>query len=165
MARAMNRLLAIAVLALLGACASVVGPVENPRVSVTSLRILPASGGQQRFELGLKLMNPNGFDLKANGIVVDARLNDLPILAGAIAEPPVVPAYGEAEMKLPLSASLMDGIRLVGDLLRHPEDPLSYRLEVRIDLALPLSRRLTILEQGQIASRPPVPASDTATPL
>jgi LEA14-like dessication related protein len=161
----MNRVLTIAFLFLLGSCASVVGPVENPRVSVTSLRILPASGGQQRVELGLKLMNPNGFDLKARGIVVDARLNELPVLAGAIAEPPVVPAYGEAEMTLPLSASLLDGLRLVGEVLKNPEDPLSYRLEVRIDLALPLSRQLTILEQGQIASRPPVKATDTVTPL
>lgn len=165
MSRAITRLVAVALLALLAACASVVGPVEEPRVSVTSLRILPASGGEQRFELGLKLMNPNGFDLKARGIVVDARLNDLPILAGAIADPPVVPAYGEAEMKLPLSASLMDGIRLVRDVLKNPDDPLVYRLEVRIDLALPIARRLTILEQGQIASRPPVQPGATATPL
>lgn len=137
------------------ACASVVGPVEEPRITITSIRLLPPSGAEQRIEVGLKLMNPNGFDLKAKGIVLNAGFNDVPVLSGAIAEPPVVPAYGEQEMKMTLSASLMNGIRLVRSIMQHPEDPVSYRLDARIDLKLPLARTLRILKQGEIAAQAP----------
>jgi LEA14-like dessication related protein len=143
------------VVGLLGACASVIGPVEEPRITLTSLRLLPPSGAEQRIEVGLRFMNPNGFDLKANGVVVSAGFNDVPVLSGAIAEPPVVPAYGEQEMKVVLSASLLNGIRLVRSIMEHPDDPVSYRLDARVDLKLPLARTLRILKQGEIAAKAP----------
>jgi LEA14-like dessication related protein len=117
--------------------------------------LLPPSGPEQRIEVGLKIMNPNGFDLKANGIVVNAGFNDVPVLSGAVAEPPVVPAYGEQELKMVLNASLMNGIRLVRSIMQHPEDPVSYRLDARIDLKLPLARTLRILKQGEITAQSP----------
>lgn len=154
--------LLVVLVALTSACASVVGPVEEPRISITSIRFLPPSGAEQRIEVGLKLMNPNGFDLKANGIVLNAGFNDVPVLSGAIAEPPVVPAYGEQEMKMTLSASLLNGIRLVRSIMQHPEDPVSYRLDARIDLKLPLARKLRILKQGEIAAQAPADSRDTS---
>jgi len=154
--------LALVLVALASACASVVGPVEEPRISITSIRLLPPSGAEQRIEVGLKLMNPNGFDLKAKGIVVNAGFNDVPVLSGAIAEPPVVPAYGEQEMKMTLSASLLNGIRLVRSIMQHPEDPVSYRLDARIDLKLPLTRTLRILKQGEIAAQSPAGSRDSS---
>jgi LEA14-like dessication related protein len=155
MASSWRKWLLFAVVALLGACASVIGPVEEPRITLTSLRLLPPSGAEQRIEVGLRFMNPNGFDLKANGVVVSAGFNDVPVLSGAIAEPPVVPAYGEQEMKVVLSASLLNGIRLVRSIMEHPEDPVSYRLDARVDLKLPLARTLRILKQGEIAAKAP----------
>ena len=144
----------------------VIGPVEEPRISITSIRLLPPSGAEQRIEVGLKLMNPNGFDLKANGIVVNAGFNDVPVLSGAIAEPPVVPAYGEQDMKMVLSASLMNGIRLVRSIMKHPEDPVNYSLDARIDLKLPLARTLRILKQGEITAQAPVGSrADSPTDL
>ncbi len=155
MASSWRKWLLFAVVALLGACASVIGPVEEPRITLTSLRLLPPSGAEQRIEVGLRFMNPNGFDLKANGVVVSAGFNDVPVLSGAIAEPPVVPAYGEQEMKVVLSASLLNGIRLVRSIMEHPDDPVSYRLDARVDLKLPLARTLRILKQGEIAAKAP----------
>lgn len=155
MARSWRYWMILPMLALLGACASVVGPVEEPRITITSIRLLPPAGAEQRIEIGLRLMNPNGFDLKANGIVVNAGFNDVPVLSGAVAEPPVVPAYGEQDITMTLSASLMNGIRLVRSIMQHPEDPVSYRLDARIDLTLPLARTLRILKQGEIAAQPP----------
>lgn len=153
--RGMVRLLPVFVMALLAACASLVGPVENPRISVTWLRVLPPSGTEQRLEVGLRVINPNSFALEASGLVVEAAFNDIRVLSGVLADPPPVPAYGEAQFTINLSASLFDGIRLVRALMEHPDDPLNYRLEARLDLELPLARTLTILEQGEISARPP----------
>jgi LEA14-like dessication related protein len=153
---------AIALLVLTG-CASMVGPVEEPDVSIASLRLLPAEGGVQRIEVGLRVMNPNSFPLKASGLVAEASFNDIRVVSGAVADPPEIPAYGETQFPVQLSASLLSGIRLIHVLMQNPDEPLRYRLEVRIDLKLPLARRLNVVEQGEISARPPAPAREDPT--
>jgi len=147
----------------LAGCASVFGPVENPSINIASMRLLPAEGGAQRVEVTLRVMNPNSFPLEAKGIVLKAGFNDIPLLTGAVAGPPPVPAYGEAQMSVVLSASLLNGLRLIRAIVEHPDDPLQYRLEARIDLSMPVARTLTLLEQGEIAARPPAPAAGEPT--
>ncbi|HNC70160.1 MAG TPA: LEA type 2 family protein [Pseudomonadales bacterium] len=139
---------------MLAACAGLTGPVENPRVTVTSLRLLPADGVEQRIEVGLRLLNPNSFDLHAKGLVISLGLNGVPLLKGATSELPLVPAYGEAQAKLTLNLSLMSGLRLMSRLAQQPDEPLQYRLEARLDLRRPLWKRLMLMEQGEIAPRP-----------
>lgn len=41
---------------------------EEPCVELVSLKVLPANGFEQNFEIGLKLTNPNNFDIPLNGI-------------------------------------------------------------------------------------------------
>ncbi len=138
---------------LLGACAGMGGSIENPRVTVTSLRLLPAEGVEQRIEVGLRLLNPNSFDLDAKGLVIGLGLNGVPLLKGATADLPRVPAYGEATTQVTLSVSLMSGLRLISRLAEQPDEPLQYRLEARLDLRSPFWKRLTLMEQGEIAPR------------
>ena len=158
------RLIGAAAVALLAGCASYVGPVQDPEVSITSLRLMPAEGGLQRMQVGLRVMNPNDFPLKAKGLVAEAAFNEIPVVSGAVAEPPEVPAYGEAQIDVQLAASLLNGIRLLSELMEHPDEPLRYRLEVRIDLKLPLARTLRVQQQGEIATRPPAPPGGEGTP-
>jgi LEA14-like dessication related protein len=147
--------------ATLGGCASVIGPVENPRMSISAVRILPASGTEQRIELDLRVLNPNSFALEAKGLVVDVVFNDIPLLSGAAPNVAVVPAYGEAGMTLTLAASLVNGLRLLNSLMQHPDHPLQYRLEARLDLKRPIGKRLRIVEQGEISPRPAARNNDT----
>jgi LEA14-like dessication related protein len=149
------RLALLAIAVLVAGCASLIGPVENPQITVTSLRVLPAQGAEQRIEVGLRVLNPNSFDLRARGLVISLALNDVPLLTGATAEVPVVPAYGEAQTTVTLSVSLLSGIRLVGNLAQNPDQPLQYRLEARLDLADPPWTRLKLMQQGEISPRPP----------
>ncbi|MBP6381143.1 MAG: LEA type 2 family protein [Pseudomonadales bacterium] len=156
-----RRLALLAIIALLGACAGLGGRVENPRVTVTSLRVLPAEGVEQRVEVGLRLLNPNDFDLDAKGLVISLGINDVPLLNGATADVPLVPAYGEALTKVTLSVNLVSGLRLVSRLVQRPDDPLQYRLEARLDLRSPMWKRLTVMEQGEISPRPPASVNDS----
>lgn len=133
------------------ACAGLIGPIEEPRLTVTSLRLLPSDGIEQRIEVGLRLMNPNSFDLQARGLVVNLGLNGISLIEGATADLPRVPAYGEAQARLTLGISLVNGVRLVSRLAQQPDEPLQYRLEARLDLRRPFPRRLTLTEQGEIA--------------
>lgn len=162
MASTLTRRLALLVLAaVLAGCAALSGPIENPRITVTSLRVLPAEGVEQRVEVGLRLLNPNDFDLDAKGLVISLGINDVPLLTGATANVPLVPAYGEALANVTLSVNLMSGLRLVSRLMQRPEEPLQYRLEARLDLRRPFWQRLTLMEQGEISPRPPAAVNDS----
>jgi len=162
MASTLTRRLALLVLAaVLAGCAALGGPVENPRITVTSLRVLPAEGVEQRVEVGLRLLNPNDFDLDAKGLVISLGINDVPLLTGATADVPRVPAYGEAVTQVTLSVNLMSGLRLVSRLMQRPDEPLQYRLEGRLDLRSPMWTRLTLTEQGEISPRPPAAVNDS----
>ena len=143
-----RRLVLLALVAVLAACAGLTGQIEKPRITVTSLRVLPAEGVEQRVEVGLRLLNPNDFDLDAKGLVISLGINDVPLLTGATADVPRVPAYGEALAQVTLSVNLMSGLRLVTRLMQHPDSPLQYRLEARLDLRSPMWTRLRLTEQG-----------------
>lgn len=156
-----RRLVLLALAALLTACAGLTGQIEKPRITVTSLRVLPAEGVEQRVEVGLRLLNPNDFDLDAKGLVISLGINDVPLLTGATADVPRVPAYGEALAQVTLSVNLMSGLRLVSRLMQHPDSPLQYRLEARLDLRSPMWTRLRLTEQGEISPRPPAAVNDS----
>lgn len=154
-------LLVVVAMGLLAGCAGLGVPIDNPRVTVTSLRVLPAEGVQQRIDVGLRVLNPNDFDLDAKGLVISLEINDVPLLTGATADVPRVPAYGEAEVHVVLSVSLLSGARLISRLMERPDQTLRYRLESRFDLRSPMWTRLTVLEHGEISPRPPASVNNS----
>lgn len=155
------------VLLLLGvaACASLTRPLENPRLTVTSLKLLPPQGLEQRIVVGLKVLNPNGLEIRASGMAIDLSLNGVPVLSGAASELPKLPPYGEASFDVTLSTSLMNSLRLLEQVSRNPDQPMQYSLRARLDMLLPVPRSLDILEQGAIAARPPASMEPPGTAL
>jgi LEA14-like dessication related protein len=155
------RLAAFAVLAsalLLAGCASLnreMARAEKPRISLSSLKILPSDGIEQRIQLGLRVLNPNGFAIAARGLVVDVRFNDIEVLNGVASDLPLLPAYSEIQVPVIVTANLLSMARLMQVLMEHPDDPLHYRLEARLDLKRVLGGRIRILEQGEISARSP----------
>ncbi len=162
MSEILKRIHLLAAVMLLAGCAGVFMPIEEPQVSIVSVKVLPVVGIEQRIEVGLRVMNPNSSALEARGLVVNVGFSDLQLLRGVAANPPPVPAYSEAEMTVVLSASLLNGMRLVKKLMEHPDEPLQYRLEARLDLGAPFWQRITVLEQGEISGRHPVSAAGSA---
>ena len=73
------------------------------------------------------------------------------VFSGVANQLPIVPAYGEEEVKLQAQADLFGGIRLLADLMKPRETPIGYTLKVKLDVgtfALPIyitrEGRLTI---------------------
>jgi LEA14-like dessication related protein len=145
----------------LGGCARLnqeVAPVEKPSINLVAMRVLPPDGALQRVELGLRVMNPNGFAIEARGLVVNVGFNDIQVLNGVASSIPILPAYGEVDVPVTVSADLISTMRLIKTLMDYPDDPLTYRLEARLDLKRVLGGRVVILKQGEISARPPPPA-------
>jgi LEA14-like dessication related protein len=135
------RLTALFFFLTLTSCATLNPNFEKPEVSVNSFKVLPGAGINPTFEIGLRVVNPNSIALNLKGLSYTASIEGNKILSGVANQLPTVPAYGEEEVRLNVQADLFGGIRLIADLMKQRDTPISYILKVKLDVgtfALPI---------------------------
>jgi LEA14-like dessication related protein len=136
-----KHLIGIITTVILSACAALNPHFEEPQVSVNSFKILPGNSINPTFEIGLRVVNPNNIPLNLKGLSYIASIEGNKILSGVANQLPIVPAYGEEEVKLTAQADLFGGIRLLADLMKPRETPIGYTLKVKLAVgtfALPI---------------------------
>ncbi len=146
-------LAALLLLVLLAGCATMQPGYESPTVTVNHFRALPSEGSAPRFEIGLRILNPNRTPLKLHGIAYDVRLEGHRLLAGVANDLPVVAPYGEADVALVAGVDLLGGLGLVGDLLRSQRGSLTYRLEAKLDVGA-LQPAIRVDHEGMLSLGP-----------
>ena len=105
----------------------------QPSVSVISFKPLSSPNLAPRFEIGMRVLNPNSARLSLRGMSYKLFLNDYEVVEGAANELPAVPTYGEAEFKVIATIDLFESIRFVSDMLRNAPGQVTYRFQARID--------------------------------
>ncbi|MGI9309770.1 MAG: LEA type 2 family protein [Gammaproteobacteria bacterium] len=124
--------------------------LEEPRVEVVAFRMLPMEDNTPRFEIGLRVINPNDADLNLRGISYTVNIEERQLITGVANDLPEIPAYGEETITLTAALNLLDGLRLIADLVQRPRDSLSYELNAKLDVGTILPD-ITISETGVIA--------------
>ncbi|HUW76922.1 MAG TPA: LEA type 2 family protein [Gallionella sp.] len=119
---------------LVAGCTTLSPGFETPSVDVTSFRMLPSQTITPRFEIGMRIVNPNAVKLNLRGISYKIFLNGYQVVEGAANELPVVPAYGEAEFKVTATVGLIESMRFVSDLLQNARGQVAYRLDAKLDI-------------------------------
>jgi len=145
-----TRLGVILLCTLLAACASLRPGFEEPVVSVSSFRALPSDAAVPRFEVGLHIVNPNGFPLKLRGLSYSVSLEGHHILTGATNQLPQISAYGEGDVLLQVSPDLINTISLFADLLNQPRESFSYQLSAKLDIGA-LLPKIIIERTGKVS--------------
>lgn len=118
---------------LLSGCASLTQDLDPPKVSLTSFRSLPAEGGAPRFEIKLRVINPNTQTLDIAGISYSIELLDRELITGVANDIPPIEGYGEGEVTLDAGLQLFEIVRLLTSLGEAGEGPLTYRFTAKID--------------------------------
>ena len=139
--RFISRLTTLLVILIHTSCATLNPNFEKPEVSVNSFKILPSGSINPTFEIGLRVVNPNSIPLNLKGMAYTASIEGNKIFSGVANQLPIVPAYGEEEIKLNVQADLFGGIRLFADLMQPRNIPIAYTLKVKLDVgtfALPI---------------------------
>ncbi|MFT4809103.1 MAG: LEA14-like dessication related protein [Paraglaciecola sp.] len=121
---------------MLSACSSLTPNFEKPQVSVNSFKLLPGGSINPTFEIGLRVVNPNSIPLNLKGMSYTASIEGNKIFSGVANQLPIVPAYGEEEVKLNVQADLFGGIRLFADLMQPRKTPIAYTLKVKLDVGI-----------------------------
>jgi hypothetical protein len=114
-------------------CAGLQLNEESPTVTVTSFRMLPAEGLIPRFEIGLRIVNPNRAELTFHGLSYSIEVEGHKILSGVSNELPIIAGYNEGDVTLTATANLLSGVRLIADLMNERRESVSYGFEAKLD--------------------------------
>ncbi len=131
----MPRFTLFAMLFMLSACASMQKEFDPPGVTVESFRALPGSETAPRFEIGLRVTNPNAQALEIVGISYSIELLGKELINGVTNEIPKIEPYGEAPVTVQASLKLLQLLRLFAGLGMEPTESLDYRFSAKIDFA------------------------------
>ena len=104
---------------------------------------------EQRFEVGLRIYNPNNRDLKIDGVDFELDVNGMRLARGAGAVDLVLPRLGEAETTVRASTSVLDIARQV--MAAGRSETLSYTLSGRIHLGSGLGGSLPFSKSGELS--------------
>lgn len=109
----MNRCLVLimfVVLALLSGCATLSGS-NGPNVQIVGLQALPSEGLEMRFELKLRVQNPNETPLRYDGMSVSLDLDGRGLANGVSNVSGEIPRFSDAVLTVPVSISAFSVVR------------------------------------------------------
>jgi len=118
---------------LMTSCASLGPEIDPPKVAVESVKSLPGSGGGPRFEVKLRVSNPNKQTLDIAGISYSIEVLDKELLSGVTNDVPVIAPYTEEIVTLEMGINTFAFIRLLAGLGKNSGQPLEYRFSAKID--------------------------------
>ncbi|HIC80328.1 MAG TPA: hypothetical protein EYP07_05090 [Kiloniellaceae bacterium] len=118
------RLIALPLLLLGTACTST-QPIP-PQVFISDLRLLDSSVFEQRFQIDLRIGNPNDFALPLDGITFDLDVNGADFASGFSNQAVTVPRLGEAVLSVTASTTLVDLVQQM--VLLAERGDLTYRV-------------------------------------
>ena len=127
------RLFFLLLLSFVGGCATLTPDFDPPKVTVESVDSLPSSGGGPRFEIKLRVANPNKQTLDIAGISYSIEILDRELVSGVSNDVPLIEGYSEELVTLEAGINLFQFVRLIAGLGKNPADSLPYRFSAKID--------------------------------
>ena len=132
----------------LSGCATAL-QLEAPKLSVVSMKMQSADIFSQRLLVRWRVINPNSRSLPIKGITYRIEVNDAELAEGASNTPFEVPAMGEAEFDVQLTANLASALAQFLSR-RGSQDKLEYRLVGSVALSSGFLRRIPFDERGSV---------------
>lgn len=149
---------AIALL-LLTACATLLEKPEPPRVSLVGLKLVSMDLFEQRYQVRLRVKNPNAVVLPVRGVDFQLDINGRAFADGVSSQSVDVPAYGEQVIALQVSSSLLQVFRQLQSLENSDAPGFAYRIDGVVSVGKS-GLRLPFEYSGELAS--PQPAEPDA---
>ena len=130
-------------------CASLGTDMDPPKVTVESFRSLPSESGAPRFEIKLRVINPNKQALDVAGISYGIEILGKELVTGVTNEVPLIEGYSEETVTLEAGLQLFELLRLLASLGTSQSEALEYRFTAKIDFNgfMPTQR---VEESGEI---------------
>lgn len=136
LARSIHRPLCVAVLVMvsgfMSGCANFYSGREQPEIHLTSIQPLPREGLEQRFLIGLNIVNPDRRKLNISGLSYSLLLNGRKVASGVSGKMTPIPGFSESKVRLQASTNLISSLRVVADLLSNKNSVVDYEIVTKI---------------------------------
>ena len=133
---------------LFGGCA-VLPKFESPKLSVVSLKMQGGDFFSQKVLVRMRVFNPNDRELPIKGITYKLEVNDAELGNGSTSAPFTVPAMGEAEFDMQITANLAGALAKLLSR-KNSSEALDYRLVGDVSLSSGFLRRIPFDERGSV---------------
>ena len=97
-------------------CATLTTPMDPPKVSLEDFSSLPSEGAGPRFQIKLRVQNPNEQTLDIAGISYGIELAGQEVITGVSNDVPVIEGYSEGVVTLDAGLQLLQVLRLLASL-------------------------------------------------
>ena len=142
--------LALLALTVLSACAAIPTNLKTPDISFVGIRALEASLFEQKLEVRLRVQNPNTIELPVNGLDVDVEFAGEPFASGVSARQFIVPANGEAEFDMLVTANAASALLKIAGADRKSREAVAYRLRGKLSTKVGMLRSIPFEESGTL---------------
>jgi LEA14-like dessication related protein len=144
-----RRFLPLAAL-LVTACATVPHDIEPPKISIANIAPKDFAVFEQRFDVQLRIQNPNEKDLVINGMRFDIELNDKEFGNGMSGQTVTVPRFGSEVVNVEVITGLSSFLRQFQEFSKSGVGKLRYRLKGTTFVESPGSFKLPFEEKGEV---------------
>lgn len=102
--------LLVSLMVMLSAC-STLAPRDPLQIQLVGIEPLAGEGLEMRFAIKLRVQNPNDSQIDFNGVALQLKVNQQPLLNGVSDQSGQVPRYGESILHIPVSLSAYAALR------------------------------------------------------
>ncbi len=134
----------------LSACSLVAPKFEKPVLSVVSIQMTGGNFLQQNFLVKLNVENPNDRALPVTSLHVEMHVGGEEIAHGASNQPFVVPAHGENQFDMTITANAALVILKLAASRNSHADAIDYDLTGGASIDLPFLRDLPFHQTGSL---------------
>ena len=143
--------LTLIVLALtLSGCSLVTPKFTRPNVTVISVELRGGNLLQQNFAVKLNIQNPNDRALPVRGLHVELNVGGEQIASGVSDRAIIVPAFGESEFDMTITANLALALLKLADKANQHADTIDYEVTGVANIDLPFLRALPFHQSGSL---------------
>lgn len=146
----MKSLMAFVLATGLAACGGLGIKPEAPHLSFVGLKARDANFFEQTLEVRLRVQNPNKVDLPVNGLEVELELAGESFARGTSARKFTVPAHGEAEFDMIVTANAASALIKILGGDRKSREAVEYRFKGKLSTHLGMLRSIPFDETGTL---------------
>jgi LEA14-like dessication related protein len=149
-AQSLLRILVPLIVVCLAACATVPRDIEPLKFSIANIVPKDVAVFEQRFDVHLRIQNPNDQELGINGLRFDLELNDKEFGNGMSGQKVIIPRFGSEVVNVEVITSLSSFLRQFQELNTSGSGKLRYGLKGTAFVESPSRFKLPFDEKGEV---------------